>query len=305
MNNNLIELDVLRETPRGGVDLSRNENFVKRILPPLQPDLCPSKYPSSEELKFALADKHSVDVGQIILGNGITDLLHVCARACINQGDIVDVGLATYLPACYIFKQAGAIISPYPSGSIRFLVNPNNPTGEFTDPHCYNLDDYEITIVDEAYIDYYPEKPSFIDNLSRKTIVLRTFSKLHGLAGMRIGYGIASKDVSDFFQKAEQKYPLSVAAINAALHSLRDELYLERSIHENEISMTMLVSGLVDLSFEHLPPCANFVVAKIPVVSGFQLRDLGAYTSMKGWKRITTAETHIMNAFLNKLGDCL
>lgn len=306
MNQFLDCVSLLPESglPAGAIDLSRNENFRGRHM--RFDDIKLNRYPSQMELKAILANHNSVTPEQITIGNGATDLLSVCARASLRSGRCAQIKDRTYNAIYNIVRKTGAATSNN-FGDVLFLVNPNNPTGEFQEPEFVNPEKYELVVVDEAYLDYHPDKYSFVEmvNNHRNVVVIRTFSKLHGLAGMRIGYSISSKEVSAAIAKSQNQYPVSAISIQAAIESIDDWRYRHYSIVDTEESRLFLKNGLDALGVKIYGGCANFITAKVPKVEGFQVRDLSSYIGMRGLSRITVASVPVMEEYLNKLKDAL
>jgi histidinol-phosphate aminotransferase len=317
VNNHLKELPLFKETPGDGlVCMSRNENFAPPPYPSA-PQGHLSVYPSNEKFRNLLAGINKVDPSQIILGAGGTGVLEICARAAfVGQGGVGVVDYNSYGPIENIIKLAGGDVRYAESTPVdgdyraRFIVNPNNPTGEFRNPINYNMDNFSLFVVDEAYMDFYPDSGrSFLPLVNERDnlVVVKTFSKLYGLAGMRVGYGVVSKKVASYLSKLESRYCISKTALQHATWAAYNipKSDLGDSIHRNQHALAFLVDGLDKLGVEKLQPCANFIAAKIPDVKGFQLRDLTHYSNMAGWKRITSRSISTNEAFLSYLKTIL
>jgi histidinol-phosphate aminotransferase len=303
MNKFLDGLPILTESGVNGYDLSRNQNHVERKTNVLDiPKYYDERnYPSEIPLRMELARIYGVHIDQVIIGNGSTDILNVCARACLSHGKFAMFETPSYMPIKQIIEKTGATHSEI-AGDVRFIVNPNNPTGEFYSPSEQSYD-YEVVVVDEAYMDYHPERESFVSWVNKvdNLIVVRTFSKFFGLAGLRIGYAIASKKISEYLRKVQNPYPISGISSIAAINALYDFDHQRETLALTGECLYYLTNGLDKLGVERLQPCGNFVSAKIPKVEGFQTRSLGAYSGLEGWERISCAKIEVIDSFLKEL----
>ena len=158
-----------------------------------------------------------------------------------------------------------------PRTKLLFVCNPNNPTGtsvgaEAFDRFVASLPDSVVLAVDEAYFEF-ARRGDFPDALSwarRRpgTVVLRTFSKIYGLAGMRIGYGVADLELAGYLQRARHPFNVNRLAEVAALAALDDEAWLEETVRENAEGIGYLTRELRALGIEVWPSDANFVLAR-------------------------------------------
>jgi histidinol-phosphate aminotransferase len=151
------------------------------------------------------------------------------------------------------------------------VCNPNNPTGtsvgaEAFDAFAASLPDGVVLAVDEAYCEY-ARRPDFPDALAwvaRRpgTVVLRTFSKIYGLAGLRVGYGVADPELADYLERARHPFNLNVLGEEAALAALDDPEHVERTRRVNDEGARFLAGELAALGIETWPTDANFVLAR-------------------------------------------
>jgi histidinol-phosphate aminotransferase len=158
-----------------------------------------------------------------------------------------------------------------PRTKLVFVCNPNNPTGtsvgaDAFDRFAASLPTNLVLAVDEAYVDF-ARRPDFPDSLAwirRRpgTIVLRTFSKISGLAGVRIGYGVADPELAGYLQRARHPFNVSRLAEAAALAALEDEEFRERTRRNNAEGVEYLSRELRALGVEVWPTDANFVLAR-------------------------------------------
>jgi len=149
-----------------------------------------------------------------------------------------------------------------------FICNPNNPTGTMVtaaDVHAFmqRVPDNVIVVFDEAYYEYVHDQ-DFPDSLSwvlqqRNAIVLRTFSKIYGLAGLRVGYGLTTPEIAGYLNRVRPPFNVNTMAQVAALAALHDDEHVARSRALNASEMATVEAGLVALGFQPLPSQANFL----------------------------------------------
>jgi imidazoleglycerol phosphate dehydratase HisB/histidinol-phosphate/aromatic aminotransferase/cobyric acid decarboxylase-like protein len=218
-----------------------------------------SGYPGSTypPLKRAIADYAGVDPENVVLGAGADDLILLVARAYAGPGDTIAVPQRPTYPLYRIAAQlAGAEIGDS-DPVLTFFCRPNNPTGAL-DP----LPDVSPLVVDEAYFEYCGETA-----VGGDAVVLRTFSKLFGLAGARIGYAIAPRDVADELNARQAPAPVSSLAAELALSALAARPDPRPEIEERE----RLASAVRALGLDPLPSATNFLY--VPVEDGLELGD--------------------------------
>lgn len=193
-----------------------------------------------QELREAIAARHDVTVDQIVLGAGSDELIVVCARAFATGGRVAAVPTPTYSMYRFAAIMAGAEFVTSPEGAdLVFVCRPNNPTGELVDVPTV---DGQL-VVDEAYAEY--AGVDALDLVAEGAIVLRTFSKAHGLAGARVGYAVC--DVHRARVLASRLPPLSVSSLAAslALASLRDPPDVTDQVAERErLAGELAIRGL-------------------------------------------------------------
>ena len=234
-----------------------------------------------------LASKFSLNADQIILGNGSNEIIELLGHVFINATDEIIFGehafpvykLVTLLMGGVPveaqmpnFKHDLSIIldSITPKTKIIFLPSPNNPTGtantvneiiSFVD----QLPDHVILCLDEAYVEYLETPPDIrpLIEAGKKIIGLRTFSKIHGLAGLRIGYGYGSKDMISLLEKARQPFNVNAIAQAAAISAVEDEDWVMLCRRRNEIGLRQLEVGLTRIGLEFVPSMANFILADV------------------------------------------
>lgn len=246
-----------------------------------------SRYPDGNgyQLKSALAEHHGVTTGQITLGNGSNDILELIARAILTpEHEVIfswhafavyplvtqAVGArAVEAPARNWGHDANAMLAAVTKRSrLMFIANPNNPTGTWLrrDELRHLLESVPedlIVVVDEAYFEYVeePEQPDCSAWLADfpNLLVSRTFSKVHGLAGLRVGYGISHSDLADLMNRVRQPFNVNSMALAAATAALQDRAHIARSVRTNRVGMQQLMKGLRDLALDYIPSAGNFL----------------------------------------------
>jgi histidinol-phosphate aminotransferase len=243
------------------------------------------RYPDQFELIKALADRLGLAPGQIVLGNGSNDVLDLAARvflapsrsAVFSQHAFAVYPLATLsagakciaVPARNFGHDLAAMRAAIaPDTRVVWIANPNNPTGNFL-PYgeirafLSSLPADVAVVLDEAYNEYLPPADR-ADTLSwlrefPNLIVTRTFSKVYGLAGLRIGYAAAAPEVADLMNRVRQPFNVNNLAIAAAVAALDDHVFIAESYELNRRGMDQIVVGLKRLGLEHIPSHGNFV----------------------------------------------
>jgi histidinol-phosphate aminotransferase len=243
------------------------------------------RYPDQFELIKALADRFGLAQGQIVLGNGSNDVLDLAARVFLAPGRSAvfsQHAFAVY-PLATLSAGAKCIAAPArnyghdlaamraaiaPETRLVWIANPNNPTGNFL-PYgeirafLSALPADVAVVLDEAYNEYLPPSDR-VDTLSwlrefPNLIVTRTFSKVYGLAGLRIGYAAAAPEVADLMNRVRQPFNVNNLAIAAAVAALDDHAFIADSYELNRRGLEQVVAGLKRLGLEHIPSHGNFV----------------------------------------------
>ncbi|HEY6010218.1 MAG TPA: histidinol-phosphate transaminase [Nitrospirota bacterium] len=275
----------------GSIKLASNENplgpspkavaAVKKALEGL------NRYPdgSGFYLSQALAKRYEVEIPRIILGNGSNELIELVVRTFVQPGDEVVSADPSFVVYKMITQAAGGtnVIVPCkdlrhdldamaeritPKTKIVFIANPNNPTGSMNtraemDRFMDRVPDHVIVAVDEAYCEYvtHADYPDSLDYLKtgRNILTLRTFSKIHGLAGLRIGYGITTAEVAEMMNKVRQPFNTNSLAQIGALAALADRKHVEKSIANNNEGKQFLYQSFQRLGITYVPTETNFV----------------------------------------------
>lgn len=248
-------------------------------------------YPDGEcyYLKQALAAKLGVAAENLIFGNGSNELLELVVRTYLRPGEEAVMSHQAFVVYRLVVQAAGGRCSVVPlrdfthdldaivraisdATRIVFLANPNNPTGtiyrrEAWERFLKKVSPEVVVVVDEAYFEYvedseYPDSLEYQQN-GRTLLTLRTFSKLYGLAGLRIGYGVGTREVVDLMQRVRQPFNVNAAAQWAALASLADTDHVRRSLTVNREGMEYLTKEVAALGLDHTQSCANFILVRV------------------------------------------
>jgi histidinol-phosphate aminotransferase len=267
------------ENPRGPGHEAREA--VRHALDDLH------RYPDGQghDLKLGLAEHLGVSSEQITLGNGSNDVLELIARAWVAPGDRIiysQYAFAVYaiaarsvsanpveVPAALFGHDLEAMAAAVTERTrVIYVANPNNPTGTWHHEHAIEtflneVPEDVLVVLDEAYFEYVEEShyPDGIRLLERfpNLIVTRSFSKIHGLAGLRIGYAVSSPEIADVLNRIRQPFNVNTAGQAAALAALGDHDYVEDSRSLNTSGLAQLAEGLNQLGLEYIPSVANLL----------------------------------------------
>jgi len=245
------------------------------------------RYPDggAYRLREALADRWKVTSDHIILGNGSDEILGLLARAFLSPGDeavmadqtfviykmevMAAHGKAVTIPLKQWRHDLNAMAAAITARTrLLFLCNPNNPTGTMVSAEevarfVTRVPEHVIIVFDEAYFEYvrssqFPDTMTYVKQ-GRNVIVLRTFSKIYGLAGLRIGYGVTTPEITNFLNRVRPPFNANSIAQRAALAALEDDEHVANSRAVNQAGMEQVVGGLRALGFAPIPSEANFV----------------------------------------------
>ncbi len=252
------------------------------------------RYPDGEalEVKNILAQKNNLDPGEFVVGTGSSEILELLVRAFVEPGvEVVTSHPSFYMYSRYVKTQGGEnFVVPLKNQchdleSIRYCIsdktrlvildNPNNPTGSTINPgelyrFLSEVPESVVVVIDEAYVDFMEDELqvdvfSLVRNTEKRCAVVfvRTFSKLYGLAGLRIGYGIMPKEISQILQKIRQPYNVSQMAIEAAVAAVKDNGYYDK-VRELVIEgRSFLNMKIEEIGYECCISEANFLFIDI------------------------------------------
>lgn len=275
----------------GSIKLASNENpagpspLALRALRKGISDL--NRYPdgSCYYLTNALAGKLNIRPDELLFGNGSNEIIELAARTFLSPGDEAIMAHPSFVVYSMIVQaaQGKSIIVPLRDWrhdleamaskitartKIIFIANPNNPTGTINtkaemDSFMKKVPEGVLVVVDEAYYEYvgsqdYPDSMKYFRQ-GRDILILRTFSKIYGLSGLRIGYGIAASGIITDMNRVRQPFNVNSLAQTAAAAALGDEKHLERTKRINERGKKYLYGEFRSLGMDYIPTEANFI----------------------------------------------
>lgn len=238
-------------------------------------------------LRRKLAEKLALSPGQIVVGNGSNEVLELLGHVFLGPGDEAVMGT----PAFIVYKLvallfgAKAVEVPLrnhrhhlgelreavgPRTKIVFLPSPNNPTGTANSSEeilefARSLPEHVIFAFDEAYAEYLENPPDLRPLIARgrKIICLRTFSKIYGLAGMRVGYGYTTPEIAGLLNRVREPFNVNAIGQAAAAAALDDREFVERCRRANRRGLRQLHEGLERLGLDFVPSEANFLLVQV------------------------------------------
>ncbi len=261
------------------------ENEIKDIK--LYPD------GASRSLVLELAEKHDLNDDMIICGNGSDGIIKVIGETFLDRDSQVVISYPSFVEYKFIAQLMGSHIirvwmrnynqnlegiaeACNSDTDMIFLTNPDNPTGTmFTEEKLDNLleeiPENTIVVLDEAYHEYVQDEnyPDGIEYVKKgyPVIVLRTFSKAYGLAGLRLGYAVAQAEIIEKLMKARDPFNVNRLAEKAGKVALNDKEFLQKSIEINEKGKKYLYNEFERMGLEYIPTSANFILVNIEASS--------------------------------------
>ena len=287
-------------------------------------------------LREAIAEELGLSMANVILGNGSNEIIEFLGHAYLQPGDEVVVAkhsFAVYRLMAQLFGAKvvdvpdpdfvadldGMLAAITPKTKEVFIANPNNPTGtmvfqEDIDRFMSRVPDNVIVVFDEAYYEFLDEAPDVLKYVraGRNVVVLRTFSKIQGLANLRIGYGVAAPEIVEVLQRARQPFNANGIAQAGALAGLRDKAHMEETRRVTREGRDFLQSEFLAMGLEFVPSHANFVLVRVGdgkkvfealLRRGIIVRALGSY-GWPDWIRVsvgTMAQNKLFIAELREL----
>lgn len=300
-----------------------------------------ARYPDGNS--FALRDcvcrKFGVAPGQLVFGNGSNDILELAARAFLVPGTEAVYSQHAFAVYALVTQATGAhgvVVPALDFGHdlaamlaaitektrVVFIANPNNPTGtllgktELRD-FLAKVPPTVLVVLDEAYDEYLSAeyKSEAIGWLAEfeNLLISRTLSKAYGLAGLRVGFGLAASGIADLMNRVRQPFNVNSVAQAAAVAALEDEAFVERSRALNQAGMAQITRGLQALNLEYIPSYGNFVSFKVEGASnvyqqllqkGVIVRPVAAY-EMPDYLRVSIGLFEENARFLQVLAEIL
>ena len=330
----------------GSIKIASNENPIgpsKLAISALQKSIGElNRYPDGDcfYLKKILAEKLGVKESNLIIGNGSNEVIEIIARTYLSDKDEAVYGEHAFIVYPIVTQAIGAghVVSPMPElvhdledfasritdkTRIIFLANPNNPTGtifrksEF-EKFLDRVPDNVIVIVDEAYFEYvedkeYPDSLEYL-NLGKNIVTVRTFSKIYGLAGLRVGYGIGNEEIISYVNRVREPFNVNSLAQAAAEAALDDTEHIERTKSINNTGMEYLAAEFERLGIPYTPSYTNFILMDLetdpmPVYNsllkeGVIVRPVGGY-GLKSHLRVSVGLEEENKRFVTALEKVL
>ena len=289
------------------------------------------------ELRHKIARKHGVAPENILVGNGSNELLELMGHLFLKPGLEVVMGAQAFIVYKLVTQLFGATPVEVPMANFGhdlkamlaavtertrmvFVASPNNPTGiANTEADLLALVDqlpeHVILCLDEAYAEYLENAPDLKGAIAsgRKVICLRTFSKIYGLGGLRVGYAYAAPELIDLLNRVRQPFNVNAVAQAAAAAALDDEDFVTMCRKQNEAGRVFLCEGLNALGVETTGGSANFVLSQVGSgmtcfealqKRGVIVRPLGVY-GLPEYVRITIGRSEENQRLLDSLSDFL
>lgn len=302
-----------------------------------------NRYPdgASTALRDRLCERLGISEKHLYIGNGSNEILRLIGQVVLNPGDEVVFAWPSFVVYPMVAQMFGATAVKVPLGpnethdlpamlaaitdktKIVFLCNPNNPTGTIYhrlgfEQFLKSVPDHVLVVVDEAYFEFvddpmYPDALEQFDG-ARPLCVLRTFSKIYSLAGLRIGYSIMPEQLRMAIDKVREPFNVNIVAQVGAYYSLADDAEVDRRKRENQEQKTYLYECFDRLGIEYVPSETNFVYFKTerPVEvfealleQGVIARDFGTAPALRigiGTPEDTQATIDAFDAVAEKLG---
>lgn len=260
------------------------------------------------KLREAIAREEGIEAENIVCGAGSDELLQLLGRAYLNPGDKVVQSQYGFLVYRLVAMQCGAELVSAPETGYRtnvdavieaagddarivFIANPNNPTGTYIgDAEMRRLrdglPDSTLLVIDSAYAEFVrnPDYSAGME-LARErddVVVTRTFSKIHGLAALRLGWAYGHRSIIDVLHRVRGPFNVSLPAIEAGAAAIADRDFMQRSADHNEEWVNWLRQQIGGLGLEVTPSVCNFVLVHFPDTAGKTAQDADAFLTANG-----------------------
>lgn len=284
-------------------------------------------------LREAIAQKFGFDRSSVMLGCGSNEIIEFIGKAFLNPGDEIIMARHAFVVYKLMATLFGATTIEVPDPNFAhdldamaaaitpktkevFIANPNNPTGTLLsqdeiDRFMDKVPDHVIVVFDEAYYEFLENPPDTLKFVreGRNVVVLRTFSKIQGLANLRIGYGLAKPDLIDVLQKTRQPFNTNGIAQAGALAGLLDDEHQIKTRNLTIEGRNFLQESFANLGLEYVPSFANFVLVRVGdgkavfqqlMKSGIIVRDMSSY-GLPEWIRVSIGTMEQNRRFLAEL----
>lgn len=268
------------------------------------------RYPDggAKALREAIAEKYGLDAARIVCGAGSDELLHLLAQAYLNPGDEAIASEHGFLVYPIVTKAADAKIISVPEKNLTadvdailaaqtartrivFLANPNNPTGTYLPlPEVKRLREGlredVLLVLDAAYAEYVRrndyEAGIELVATHENVVMTRTFSKVYGLAAMRLGWAYCPASVADVLNRIRGPFNVNVPAMMAGIAAVEDQAHIDKAVAHNEKWLAWLTQEIAALGLEVVPSVANFLAIRFPETKGKTAADADAFLGSRG-----------------------
>jgi len=289
-------------------------------------------------LRSAIAETFSLGMKNVILGNGSNEIIEFIGHAFLQPGDEVITARHAFVVYKLMATLFGATTIEVPDPGFQhdleamaaaitprtkeiFVANPNNPTGtlvgqEVLDRFIEAVPERVIVVFDEAYYEFL-EQPvdvlKYVRDGRPNVVVLRTFSKIQGLAALRVGYGLGSEEVISILQKTRQPFNVNAIAQAGALAGLQDHEHQEKTRRLTWDGRDFLQGTFAELGLDFVPTYANFIMVKVGsgttlfkamLQKGVIIRDMTSY-ELPEWIRVSIGTREENEKFVRVLRACL
>ncbi|MBQ3553212.1 MAG: histidinol-phosphate transaminase [Clostridia bacterium] len=296
----------------------------------------------SYELRMALSGHHNIAPEQLVFGTGSDGLIELICKAFLKEGDESVLPAPSFSLYESNVRAAGAVPVIVPCDldfrmnlsamaeavtertRVLWLCNPNNPTGLMYDACAQakllaRVPDDVLIVLDEAYYEFACQEKDYPDSLKElakrdNIIILRTFSKVHGLAGLRVGYGMAHPDIIAELERVRAPFNVNLVAQKGAVSALEDKDFVRYTVEENKMNRELLCRGFQKLGLSYLESATNFIAVNIEKDSKKAFEALlkkgyivkgGHALSMPGYLRVSVGTKEECEGFLTALEEVL
>jgi histidinol-phosphate aminotransferase len=284
-------------------------------------------------LRSAIAEKLGLDRSNVILGNGSNEIIEFLGHAFLKPGDEVVTARHAFAVYSLMAQLFGAttievddpgyahdleamLAAITPRTRQVFIANPNNPTGTLVgqaeiDAFMARVPDHVVVVFDEAYYEFLDTPPDVLKYVreGRNVVVMRTFSKIQGLAALRIGYGLASAKLAEVLQKTRQPFNANAIAQAGAVAGLADEEHMRKTRELTHEGREFFQNAFASMGLEFVPSHANFVLVRVGdgdalfktlLKIGIIVRAMRSY-KLPGWIRVSVGTMEQNRRFITEL----
>ncbi len=263
---------------------------------------------SAHALREKIAETFRLDANNIVCGSGSDEILQLLTKAYVGEGDNIiqtEHGFLVYALAAkscgaeprfakekHLATDVDAILELVDDRTrIVFVANPNNPTGTYVPDSALRrlreeLRDDILLVIDAAYAEYmdepdYDSGAAMVEDFNN-VVMTRTFSKIYGLGGMRLGWGYCPATIADVLNRIRGPFNVNTAALAAGAAALDDKEFLSKNRNFNREERDWLAQQLDGLGLDFVPSFGNFILVKFPDAPGLNADDIQAYLKSEG-----------------------